>query len=87
MRIDQNGSIPRIQAVRSRFVGGLDEPPRTGADSVELSSRAADLRAAMEALQAAPAVREEQVARLREELEQGTFDPALGTLAAKLLPK
>ena len=56
-------------------------------DSVELSSRAADVRAAMEALQAAPAVRADRVADLSLQLEQGTLTTDGESLAAKLLKK
>jgi flagellar biosynthesis anti-sigma factor FlgM len=87
MRIENGTHVGRVQGVRPKGIGGVDEAHGPGIDSVELSSRAADFRAAMEALAAAPAIREEKVAQLREKVEQGSFDPACAELAARMLPK
>lgn len=87
MRIDSNAMIQKIASVNR---AGLTEIEATGAtetDSVELSGRAADFRAALEALTAAPTVREERVAELRGQIEQGTLLTDGDSLAARLLKK
>ena len=87
MRIDNNAIIHKVSSLQPRSVAGVEGPARTEVDSVELSSRAADIRAAMEALTTAPVVREERVAELSRQLEQGTLIADGASLAAKLLKK
>jgi flagellar biosynthesis anti-sigma factor FlgM len=84
MRIDNNSSINGVQRIRPKHLYGLDDPAAAGRDSVELSTCAADMRAAMEALASVPEIREERVTELRAQMEQGTFDPAVDALAEKL---
>lgn len=87
MRIDNNGSINGVQRIRPKHFHGLDDAAALGRDSVEVSTRAADMAAAMDALAHTPEVREERVAELRAQLKQGTFDPAPDQLAEKLFRK
>jgi flagellar biosynthesis anti-sigma factor FlgM len=87
MRIDSHAIIQKVASLRPKNVGGIEGPAGTDGDSVELSSRAADVRAAMEALMAAPAVRADRVAELSAQLEQGTLTTDGESLAAKLLKK
>ena len=87
MRIDINGAINGVARIRPKHLYGVDDATTSGGDSVELSTRAADLRAAMDALAAVPEVREERVNELRAQLDQGTFDPSVEALTAKLMPK
>lgn len=87
MRIDSNAIIQKIAAVTRPSVSEIDAPGVAGGDSVELSTRAADFRAALDALAAAPTVREARVAELRSQLEQGTLQTDGDALAAKLLKK
>jgi negative regulator of flagellin synthesis FlgM len=87
MRIENNLSVARAQGVRSKNVAGIEAPTDAKLDSVELSSRAADVRAAMEALAAVPEIREERVDELRAQLQSGSFDPAVDALAEKLLKR
>jgi negative regulator of flagellin synthesis FlgM len=87
MRIDNNGSINSVQRIRPKHLHGLDDPAATGRDSVEVSTRAADMASAMDALASVPEVRAERVADLRAQLEQGTFDTAADALAEKLFRK
>jgi len=54
---------------------------------MELSTRAADIRTAMEALTNAPEVREDQVAELSRQLEKGTLSLDGNSLADKLLQR
>jgi flagellar biosynthesis anti-sigma factor FlgM len=87
MRIDSNAMIQKVASLRPKSVGAVDGAAGVDGDSVELSARAADVRAAMEALQAAPAVRTDRVAELARQLEQGTLTTDGESLAAKLLKK
>jgi flagellar biosynthesis anti-sigma factor FlgM len=87
MRVENSASVNRVQGVRSKNLYGVEGTAGAGQDSVELSARAADLRTALNALAGLPEVREERVAELRAQLEQGSFDPAVDALAGKLLKK
>lgn len=85
MRIDPNSSIGRILGIRPKSAVRTEATATSPRDSVELSTRAEDLRVALDALKEAPAVREELVATLRRQIEQGTFDTSAEALARKLL--
>ena len=85
MRIDNNPALNRVSRVRLRSVLPTEEASGAGIDSVEVSSRAADVRAAMDALSAAPEIRTERVADLTRQLEQGTLTQDGDALAQKLL--
>jgi flagellar biosynthesis anti-sigma factor FlgM len=85
MRIDGQAAIQKVAGARLRPMGAADETGRAGGDSMELSTRAADVRTAMEALSGAPEVREERVTALSQELAQGTLTQDGDSLAEKLL--
>lgn len=85
MRVDNNGSIQRVTGARLRHLLPAEEPSGTSTDSVQVSARAADISAAMEALQAAPEVREERVVELTSQLQHGTLVQDGSSLADKLL--
>ena len=87
MRIENNAGVGRVQGVRPKHLYGVEAAATAGQDTVELSARAAEIQAALDALAGVPEVREERVAELRAQLEQGTFDPAAEALAAKLLKR
>ena len=85
MRIENNSGVNGVQGVRRKSACGIEDPGGRASDAVELSSRAADMRAAMDALQSAPPIRQERVLELRQQLDQGTFDTSADALAEKLL--
>jgi hypothetical protein len=85
MRIENNTGLSRLQGVRRKPLSGVDPLEGHGRDAVEISARATDLRTAMEALQNAPAVREDRVAELRQQLKDETFDPSVDALVEKLM--
>jgi negative regulator of flagellin synthesis FlgM len=87
MRIDDSGAVNRVRGIRPKSLLPVEGSSGTGIDSVEVSSRAADFRAAMEALQAAPEVREERVAEISRQLAQGTLSMDGHSLAEKLLQR
>jgi negative regulator of flagellin synthesis FlgM len=86
MRIENQNSIGRIGSVRSKTVSNV-ERLGPGADTVELSGRADDIRVAMEALGEVPPVREDLVADLRRQLQEGTLEISGEALARKLFGK
>lgn len=57
-----------------------------GADRLALSQQAAEVRAAHEALAALPDTRTELVARLKAEIEAGTYQVNPDAIAAKMIP-
>jgi negative regulator of flagellin synthesis FlgM len=85
MRIDGQSAIQKLSGVRPKRIGGADETAGTGGDSMELSTRAADIRTALDALAKAPELREDRVAELSQQLEQGTLTQDGASLAQKLL--
>jgi flagellar biosynthesis anti-sigma factor FlgM len=87
MRIDGQPAIQKLSGVRPKHLGGVEGTGRTGEDSMELSTRAADIRTALDALASVPEVREDRVAALSQELEKGTLTQDGSSLAEKLLPK
>ena len=56
-------------------------------DSVELSRESREVQAARQAVQAAPEVRTELVARIRAELEAGTYQVSGRDVARKMLAR
>jgi flagellar biosynthesis anti-sigma factor FlgM len=87
MRIDSSSLIQKVSSISKKGVGEVEAPGAAGTDSVELSARAADFRTALEALASVPTVREERVAELRSQFEQGILLTDGDSLAAKLLKK
>jgi negative regulator of flagellin synthesis FlgM len=85
MRIDGQAAIQKIAGARLKPVGAAEEIGRAGGDSMELSTHAADVRTALDALSGAPEVREDRVAALSQELQQGTLTLDGDSLAEKLL--
>jgi flagellar biosynthesis anti-sigma factor FlgM len=85
MRIDPNSSIARILGLRPKSSAPVSAATGAIRDSVELSARAEDLRVALDALKDTPPIREEYVARLRRQIEQGDFDVNAQAVARKLL--
>jgi flagellar biosynthesis anti-sigma factor FlgM len=85
MGVDSDAIIRKITDVNRPRVSETDAPAVAGEESVELSAGAADFRATLDALAAAPTVREGRVAELRAQLEQGTLLTDGDSLAAKLL--
>jgi flagellar biosynthesis anti-sigma factor FlgM len=85
MRIEQNTGVQGVESPRVGRVQGLEETRPAAADTVEFSQQAADIRAAMESLRDAPVIREEQVAELRRQFEQGTLRVNVEALVEALL--
>jgi flagellar biosynthesis anti-sigma factor FlgM len=84
MRIDPSAIMSRIAGARRKGVPEVEPPATAGTDQITLSSQAADVRAAMEVLQATPAVREDRVAQLRQQLAEGTLELSGNALVEKL---
>jgi flagellar biosynthesis anti-sigma factor FlgM len=85
MRVDNYGTIPRVQKIRSTGSVSVEGVSGPAGDSVELSAHATDVSAAMEALTRVPDVRQDLVGELRQQLESGTLVADGDALAAKLL--
>ncbi len=58
---------------------------RASGDTLEISDRARELARAHEAVEAAPDVRAEKVARIKQQVESGTYSVPAEELAKKLL--
>ncbi len=84
MRIEAYNQIQQIyktnKAGKSRQTGSAVQ-----ADHLEFSSFGKDIRAAQAAIAAAPDVREDLVAPIRERVKNGTYNVDSATFAEKLL--
>ena len=89
MRIDSSLLIQRLQGARPAGpVRRAEETNATG-DAVQISSLAADMRVAMDALNEAPEIDPAQAERLdalQKQIESGDFQFDGGSLAKKLMP-
>lgn len=87
MRIDTNRPTQPVQSVQgTSAIRALEGANAIQGDSLTISSKAADIRLAMEAIKNAPDAREAEVESLRAQVKQGSFEPDLEALAAKLVP-
>ena len=86
MRIDGNRAAEPVRSIQGTTVRPLEGANAVPNDSVTISTKAADIRIAMEAIKQSPETREAEVEALRTQVEQGTFEPDLEALAAKLVP-
>lgn len=84
----QNAELTRSNAAAA----GAQQAARTNAqhqpskaDSVTLSANARSLAAAREAVQNAPAVRENKVAEIKQSIDSGTYSVSSSVLARKML--
>lgn len=73
----------RVQPVGKPAVPGVPLRP----DSVELSRESREVQAAWQAMQAAPDVRQETVARIKAALEAGTYRVSGRQVAKKMLAR
>lgn len=79
--------IKNIDA-RKRLKPDVHQPALAGqadGDKVELSSRAKQVQAARKLASSFPEVREDEVARIRNQLETGTYQVDAGKIAAAML--
>lgn len=86
MRIDANRAAQPVRNVQGTSLRPLEGATGIQGDSLTISTKSADIRVAMEALKNVPDTREAEVNALRAQVEQGTFEPDLEALAAKLVP-
>jgi len=83
--VQDSGSVRDADKVTSS-TGSKSAPENVGqADSVEISERARELARAQQAVEAAPDVRADKVAELKQQIEAGTYDVPAEALADKLL--
>ncbi|MCX6365919.1 MAG: flagellar biosynthesis anti-sigma factor FlgM [Armatimonadetes bacterium] len=84
MRVDSGLSVSAIAALQ-RAKNRTIESSGEGPDAAVISQRAEDIQTAFDALKTAPDVRSAEVAELRAQVEQGTFQVDEDALAEKLL--
>jgi negative regulator of flagellin synthesis FlgM len=70
------------QAAETEGEKGRDN---VGEDNVELSQSARDLQSAQKALQDLPDIREDKVAALKQQIENGAYDIRTDKIAANML--
>ena len=76
-QVQQNAQAAETEGEKGRT--------NAGADSVELSQSARDLKEAQKALQDLPDIREDKVAALKQQIENGTYDIRADKIAANML--
>ncbi|MEN8751897.1 MAG: flagellar biosynthesis anti-sigma factor FlgM [Desulfobacterales bacterium] len=73
------------QITRAAETEGEKGQANIGEDSVELSQSARDLQKAQKALPDLPDIREDKVAVLKQQIENGTYDIRADKIAANML--
>ncbi|MFZ1956013.1 MAG: flagellar biosynthesis anti-sigma factor FlgM [Desulfobacterales bacterium] len=76
-QVQQNAQAAETEGEKGRV--------NVGEDSVELSQSARDLQKAQKALQDLPDIREDKVAALKQQIENGTYDIRADKIAANML--
>lgn len=85
MRIDPSAIVNQIQSVKGRGIRGPKGADGVSSDSVTLSDLTQDFKTAMAAIASAPAVREDRITSLRQQIDDGQYDISEEDIAAKLL--
>lgn len=73
------------QKAQSAETEGEKGRANVGGDSVELSQNARDLQKAQQALQELPDIRQDKVAALKQQIENGTYDIRADKIAANMI--
>ncbi len=74
-----------IKPVKRKVKSEGKEGVASLSDKVELSSKAFEVKVAMESLSSAPEIRREKVEEIKRLLEEGKYSPDLKQVARKLL--
>lgn len=83
--VQDSGSVRDTEKAKSG-AGSKAAPGSVGqSDSVEISERARELARAQQAVEAAPDVRADKVAELKQRIADGTYEVPAEALADKLL--
>lgn len=84
MRIDAMNQVSQIYQT-NRTKKTTSESKLSFADTLELSQAGKDLQIARAAVNAAPAVREDRIAQIKAQMENGTWSVSDEDLADKML--
>lgn len=88
MRINNDG-INKMLNIYNRNQGNVDNTNKTGKskklDQLDISSNARDFQIAMEEVKKQPDVREEKVARIKRQIESGTYEIDAKKIADKMM--
>ncbi|MGB5421272.1 MAG: flagellar biosynthesis anti-sigma factor FlgM [Desulfobacterales bacterium] len=76
-QVQQNAQTAETEGEKGRA--------NVGEDNVELSQNARDLQKAQKTLQDLPDIREDKVAALKQQIENGTYDIRADKIAANML--
>jgi negative regulator of flagellin synthesis FlgM len=76
-QVQQNAQVAETEGEKGREY--------VGKDNVKLSQSARDLQGALKALRDLPDIRENKVAALRQQIENGAYDIRADKIAAKML--
>ena len=79
------GAEPAVERAKTVADRPTTVPKTEGPDTVSLSDRARDLKAALRAVQSTPDVREDRIADLRQRIADGTYQVASDVLANDIL--
>ncbi len=83
--IQNQPAIREVSNVKTRSEAKPAAQTVSTADTVEISERARELARAQRAVEAAPDVRADKVAKLKKQIEDGTFNVPAEALADKIL--
>jgi negative regulator of flagellin synthesis FlgM len=81
--VSEQAGVPRAE--HGKRHPHAERAERASGDTLEISDRARELARAHEAVESAPDVRAEKVARIKQQVESGTYSVPAEELAKKLL--
>ncbi len=86
MRIDAINNVSRLyQATKPKKAAGSENTDTK--DKYEVSKYAKDYQTARTAMSSVPEIREDKVARIRDELNSGTYNVSAHEIAEKMVSK
>lgn len=85
MRVDSSTIINGIQGLQQKSVRQITGSAGADGDTVDLSVRAADMKTAMDALDGMPAVRQDSVDSVRQQVQSGEYAVDENALADRIV--
>lgn len=85
MRIDAYNAVSKIYQANSAAAVKKSGNPKSAQDKIEFSQTAKSYQTAKAAVNSAPDVREDKVARIKAQMAAGTYNVSLDAVANKIL--
>lgn len=86
MRINNVNNVQNVMKAYGNTVAKVEKKQPSGLvpDKIEISSEAKEVQAAMSALKQLPEIREEKVAAIKKQIQEGTYKPTSAQIVEKM---